>query len=76
MVHLKVLYSNNVHITGVSTYSPRDSPNTDGLQTALSSNVLIENCNLQGGDDNISMLDGSRGITIRNVVATSGHGIR
>ncbi|CAI5484908.1 unnamed protein product [Closterium sp. Yama58-4] len=63
----------------LTTNSPDDSPNTDSLKLLGVRHALIENCTFHGGDDDVSLVArGSQAVanvTIRNLVATSGHGI-
>ena len=63
---------NNLTIT-----APADSPNTDGIDVA-GSNILITNCSISVGDDNIAVKAGSQfcsDITISHNTFGSGHGV-
>jgi hypothetical protein len=63
---------NNLTIT-----APADSPNTDGIDVA-GSNILITNCTIAVGDDNIAVKAGSQfssDITISHNTFGSGHGV-
>eukprot|EP00762_Andalucia_godoyi_P004460 ANDGO_08222.mRNA.1 putative polygalacturonase len=66
-----------VVIRNVHTFAPAVSPNTDGIDPDSSTNVLIENCLLEAGDDAISIKSGinecgraygrpSANVTVRN----------
>ncbi|GJP71657.1 hypothetical protein CLOP_g2470 [Closterium sp. NIES-67] len=75
MVHLSVVYSSNVWIHDFTTDSPYNSPNTDSIHLGVVQNVVVENCTLRGGDDNVSIVGSSSNIVIRDVLCTAGHGI-
>ncbi|CAI7847592.1 unnamed protein product [Closterium sp. NIES-54] len=75
MVHLSVVYSSNVWIHDFTTDSPYNSPNTDSIHLGVVKNVVVENCTLHGGDDNVSIVGSSSNIVIRDVLCTAGHGI-
>ena len=47
--------SRDVLIDGVHVFAPEDSPNTDGIDPNGSENVVIRNCDLDVGDDNIAI---------------------
>ena len=72
-----MLKGNNVDLTiqGITINTPA-SPNTDGMDLA-STNVLIQNCYISDGDDNIE-IGGSDGpaafITVTNCTFGIGHG--
>lgn len=74
--HVFLDRSDDVRVQGITCNSPPDSPNTDSLHLSYITNAVIDGCDLSGGDDNIAILDGTSGVTISNVVASSGHGIR
>ena len=70
---------NNVNLTiqGITENTSPDSHNTDGMDLA-STNVLIRNCSISVGDDNIE-IGGSGGpaanVTISNCFFGTGHGL-
>jgi polygalacturonase len=73
-----MLKGNNAGITiqGMTINTPGDSPNTDGMDLA-STNVLIRNCFISDGDDNIE-IGGSAltaDITVSNCTFGTGHGV-
>ena len=71
-------------IRGIHADAPDDSPNTDALNLSNVRDVLIENCSISTGDDNIVLLCGTgknpgqpevENITIRNCKLGFGHGL-
>jgi polygalacturonase len=67
----------NITIDGVTWNTPGNSPNTDGMDIG-STSVLIQNCTINVGDDNVQM--GSSGdpaanIVISNCTFGTGHGV-
>jgi hypothetical protein len=73
-----MLKGNNVSLTiqHITINTPGDSPNTDGMDLA-STNVLVQNCVISDGDDNIEI--GGSGvaadITVSNCTFGTGHGV-
>jgi autotransporter-associated beta strand protein len=73
-----MLKGNNINLTiqGITINTPASSHNTDGMDLA-STNVLIQNCSINCGDDNIEI--GGSGvaadITISNCTFGTGHGL-
>jgi polygalacturonase len=74
-----MLKGNNGDITiqGINIETDPNSPNTDGMDLG-STNMLIQNCHISDGDDNIE-IGGSSGtaanITITNCIFGRGHGV-
>jgi polygalacturonase len=74
-----MLKGNNVNLTirGITINTPGNSPNTDGMDLA-SVHVLIQNCFISDGDDNIE-IGGSGGpaadVTVTNCFFGTGHGV-
>jgi len=78
-------YCNNVIIDNVNVYDTSTSPNTDGIDPADSKNILITNCTIDDGDDNIAIKAGRNGsslvaggcqdITVANCTFLHGHGL-
>ncbi len=67
----------DVTIENVTVFAPK-SPNTDALDPTASTNVLIRNCDLDEGDDNIAVkaIGGPcSNVWIENVRSKHGHGI-
>jgi polygalacturonase len=74
-----LLKGGNVGITldGVKWNTPGNSPNTDAMDIA-STNVLIQNCIINVGDDNVQMGSSDKpaaDITISNCTFGTGHGV-
>jgi polygalacturonase len=75
--HLFLSADTNVTVNGITIYAPSTSPNTDGIDPS-GSNILIENCNIADGDDDIAVKPNSTycsNIIITNCTIGSGHGI-
>ena len=78
-------YCNNVIIDNVNIFDSSTSPNTDGIDPANCKNVLITNCTIDDGDDNIAIKAGRNGstlvpggcqdITVTNCTFLHGHGL-
>ena len=74
-----MLKGNNVNLTirGITINTPGNSPNTDGMDLA-SIHVLIQDCYISDGDDNIE-IGGSAGpaadVTVTNCIFGTGHGV-
>jgi polygalacturonase len=74
-----MLKGNNVNLTiqGITINTPGNSPNTDGMDLA-SVHVLIQNCFISDGDDNIE-IGGSGGpatdVMVTNCFFGTGHGV-
>ncbi len=82
--HLVPVDCEDVVIDGVSILAPGDSPNTDAIDPGSCSNVLIVNCILDVGDDNVAIKAGHpvagrefccQDIVVSNCVCRHGHGI-
>jgi polygalacturonase len=80
-----LVYCSDAVIRGVHFRNPVDAPNTDGLDLDSSSNVLIEDCIFDVGDDCLGLKSGSgidglrvarptENIIIRRCTMRSGHG--
>ncbi|MGA2605396.1 MAG: glycosyl hydrolase family 28 protein [Verrucomicrobiia bacterium] len=81
--HIYVKNSNgNLTIQNITINTVSNSPNTDGIDLA-STNVLIRNCYISDGDDNIEIGSGSSSncsalaanITVSNCTFGTGHGV-
>lgn len=81
---LHPVYSRNIHVAGVSVYAPVTKlGNTDGIDPDSSSNVLIENCYIDNGDDGVALKAGkdqagidfgmpTENVFVRNVTSPAG----
>ena len=64
----------NIDISGAST-SSNPAKNTDGWDTYRSSNIVIQNSNINNGDDCVSFKPNSTDIVVQNLVCNGSHGI-
>jgi polygalacturonase len=72
------VHCEDVTIENVKVNSPQHSPNTDALDPTASTNVLIRNCDLDEGDDNVAVkaIGGPcSNIWIEGLHCKHGHGI-
>ncbi|KAH9295097.1 hypothetical protein KI387_038685, partial [Taxus chinensis] len=74
-MHLALIYSSEIQVTGLSIRAPKQSPNTDGIHLHGAKQVQISYCDIGTGDDCISIVSGSSSIDIRNIKCGPGHGI-
>jgi len=75
--HLTFSNCTNVTIDDVTVSAPGTSPNTDGIDPA-GTNILIEDCNVSVGDDDIVMKPQDcycSNITVTNCTIGTGHGL-
>ncbi|KAG6487153.1 hypothetical protein ZIOFF_055736 [Zingiber officinale] len=75
LFHIHIFSSENFDIESVTINAPGDSPNTDGIHVADSTNVTITDATIGTGDDCISIGPGNSNLTISNVHCGPGHGI-
>eukprot|EP00253_Pinus_taeda_P031138 PITA_31138 len=75
-MHLVVVDSSDIQLSGLQIQAPAESPNTDGIHLQRVKNAQINNCVIQTGDDCISISSGSSAINIKNIECGPGHGIR
>ncbi|OCL05527.1 glycoside hydrolase family 28 protein [Glonium stellatum] len=64
----------NISINGAST-SVNVAKNTDGWDTYRSSNIVIQNSNINNGDDCVSFKPNSTDIIVQNLICNGSHGI-
>ena len=74
MFHLVPDDSENVLIEGVTISAPGDSPNTDGIDPGGSKSVVIRNCVIGTGDDNVAVKPGCEDVVVEDCLFQSGHG--
>ncbi|GKV31436.1 hypothetical protein SLEP1_g40122 [Rubroshorea leprosula] len=72
--HMFISNSQNFRIFNVHIIAPADSPNTDGIHMSKSSGVKISRSTIATGDDCVSMIQGSKDISIKKVRCGPGHG--
>ncbi|QSZ29377.1 hypothetical protein DSL72_003891 [Monilinia vaccinii-corymbosi] len=65
---------NNITIAGGSV-SSNPSKNTDGWDTYRSDSIVIQNCNVDNGDDCVSFKPNSTNILVQNVACNGSHGM-
>ncbi|EOA17844.1 hypothetical protein CARUB_v10006248mg [Capsella rubella] len=73
--HISIWNCTNATLSNLQLIAPKDSPNTDGIDIALSNNIKIFNSNIQTGDDCVAINGGSYDIDITHVACGPGHGI-
>eukprot|EP00253_Pinus_taeda_P020817 PITA_20817 len=74
-MHLAVVDSSEIQLSGLQIQAPEDSPNTDGIHIQRVQNAQIDNCVIETGDDCISISSGSSTINVKNINCGPGHGI-
>ncbi|MBL7110331.1 MAG: glycoside hydrolase family 28 protein [Bacteroidales bacterium] len=85
---ISMTYCNRVHVTGVVIRNNIGGfgPSSDGINTDSSSDILVENCDIDCNDDNLCIKAGrdydglrvnrpSENIVYRNCITRSGHGL-
>ncbi|URD76871.1 Glycosyl hydrolases family 28 [Musa troglodytarum] len=73
--HIHIFESRNITFDSIGINAPGDSPNTDGIHIADSTNIQVANSVIGTGDDCISIGPGCTNLTIFNVLCGPGHGI-
>ncbi|XP_050909442.1 probable polygalacturonase At3g15720 [Lathyrus oleraceus] len=73
--HMSISSCKKVFISNLKMIAPEDSPNTDGIDIADSSNVIIKDSSITTGDDCVAVNTGSSFINITGVFCGPGHGI-
>lgn len=73
--HISLNACHGSHISKLHIIAPNESPNTDGIDIAESSNIIIENSKIETGDDCIAINHGSNSIYINGIFCGPGHGI-
>ncbi|XVF43986.1 hypothetical protein PTKIN_Ptkin02bG0084000 [Pterospermum kingtungense] len=67
--------SESVGVSEVRVSCPGDSPNTDGIHITRSTNVVLQDCKIETGDDCISIVNASSAIKMKRIYCGPGHGI-
>src|SRR5450432_3926299 len=62
-------------IEGVKVTTPFNAPNTDAIDPGTCTNVLIRDCDIDTGDDDIAIKSGGHNILIQDCTIRHGHGI-
>lgn len=73
--HISLNACHGSRISKLHIIAPNESPNTDGIDIAESSNIIIENSKIETGDDCIAINHGSTSIYINGIFCGPGHGI-
>lgn len=74
MFHIVPDNCEDVLIENVLVTAPPDSPNTDGIDPSDSRHVVIRNCTIGTGDDNVAVKPGCEDVLVENCLFQSGHG--
>ncbi|CAL9158946.1 unnamed protein product [Musa hybrid cultivar] len=72
---MQIFQSRDITLDSIKITAPGDSPNTDGIHIADSTNIQVTNSVIGTGDDCISIGPGCTNLTIFNVICGPGHGI-
>ncbi|KAJ8461706.1 hypothetical protein OPV22_034632 [Ensete ventricosum] len=73
--HVKFHRCDNINVSGLKISAPQNSRNTDGIHIAVTNGITIRSSIIGTGDDCISVGQGSRNVTISNIICGPGHGI-
>ncbi|XP_031373759.1 probable polygalacturonase At1g80170 isoform X2 [Punica granatum] len=74
-MHIAFTNCLQVKASNLTVIAPRASPNTDGVHISASRAIEVENTMIRTGDDCISIVSNSSGVTIKNIICGPGHGI-
>jgi len=81
MYQFVIMHSRNVDIRGVSivvndlTVGEHGPHNTDGVSIIASENIRLTSSEVESGDDNVVIKEGSRGIVVENLSLFRGKGV-
>ena len=73
--HLLPANITDLTIERVKVRAPFDAPNTDGIDPGFVTNVLIRDCDIDTGDDDIVIKSGGSNILIEHCTIRHGHGL-
>ncbi|CAN0889163.1 Probable polygalacturonase At3g15720, partial [Linum grandiflorum] len=73
--HISISRCNNAVLSNLQITAPANSPNTDGIDIAQSTDITILNSNIGTGDDCVAINTGSSNINITGLSCGPGHGI-
>ncbi|XP_076919668.1 putative polygalacturonase At3g15720 [Bidens hawaiensis] len=74
-LHISIINSHDIDLGNLRIIAPENSPNTDGIDIASSSQVNIHDCNIQTGDDCVAINGGIYDLNVTGVFCGPGHGI-
>ncbi|KAH6830163.1 Pectin lyase-like superfamily protein [Perilla frutescens var. hirtella] len=74
--HISIDACDNSQISNLHIIAAATSPNTDGIDIGRSSNLHIEDCVMEIGDDCIAINEGTSSLYISRITCGPGHGIR
>lgn len=77
--HINLGTCSNITIQGITIQAPSSeanppSHNTDGCDVS-GGHILVQNCNISDGDDDIGTMGGTFDVLITNITVGAGHGI-
>ncbi|TKY47817.1 polygalacturonase protein [Spatholobus suberectus] len=73
--HISITKCTASEISNLQITAPNDSPNTDGIDIAGSSNILIRDSVIKTGDDCIAINTDTSFVNISGILCGPGHGI-
>ncbi|KAI4379896.1 hypothetical protein MLD38_006135 [Melastoma candidum] len=73
--HISINRCTNVTISYIQLIAPDESPNTDGINIATSSDINIHHSSITTGDDCVAINSNTFGVSITDVRCGPGHGI-
>lgn len=74
MAHIDIGKAADLTIDGITIDAPDESPNTDGIDV-WGSNIVIKNCSIASGDDNIAISGNTANVSITHCKFGVGHGV-
>ncbi|MBA0789114.1 hypothetical protein Gotri_028128, partial [Gossypium trilobum] len=73
--HVNFLVCKNISFEHFTVYTPRESPNTEGIHIGRSNGVNVLNTEIKNGDDCVLIGDGSKNLVINGVTCGPEHDI-
>nr|XP_043612087.1 probable polygalacturonase At3g15720 [Erigeron canadensis] len=73
--HIGLSRCNNASLSHLDILAPASSPNTDGIDISISTQIRIQHSVIKTGDDCIALSNGSSQIDITGIDCGPGHGI-
>ncbi|KAI3455334.1 hypothetical protein Pfo_011997 [Paulownia fortunei] len=73
--HVSINECNEATISNLDMTAPPRSPNTDGIDISVSTNLHIHDCVMATGDDCIAINGGTSNVNISKIACGPGHGI-